>query len=203
MKSTILLILLTSFLTACAATHPHLTREQWLQNTTRHYKDISKDDILNATEKLFRLADGDDFKIVQLPNGLYASRKWCVYMIFAAAMGTDYWKVTVTPKGSDQEVTLLVTTQGSAVTPMMTTGSEWTATSMPMGGKPVQGTALYDVFWARLDYLLGLKKDWMDCKIADKRVSKGITWGTNEALCNSFNIKDNKPVKLIAQKQHD
>ena len=76
---------------------------------------------------------------------------------------------------------------------MMVSGGAWTATSMPMSGSPVMGTAIYDVFWSRMDYLLGLRQDWMTCQMADERVKSGATWGTNEALCNSFNVKDAVP----------
>ncbi|RXZ42712.1 hypothetical protein EBB06_12530 [Crenobacter cavernae] len=62
-----------------------------------------------------------------------------------------------------------------------------------MAGNIVNGSAIYDVFWARMDWMLGRRGDWMDCKVADQRVKTGAAWGTNEALCNSFNITDKAP----------
>lgn len=48
-----------------------------------------------------------------------------------------------------------------------------------------------------MDYLLGVRPDWMNCKMADERVKEGVVWGANEALCNSFNIKDETPSSPI------
>ncbi|AEC22239.1 hypothetical protein PT7_P003 (plasmid) [Pusillimonas sp. T7-7] len=62
----------------------------------------------------------------------------------------------------------------------------------------VPGTAIYDVFWARMDYLLGKNDKWMTCEEANSRVKAAITWGPNEALCNSFNMKDAAPDEMVA-----
>lgn len=74
---------------------------------------------------------------------------------------------------------------------MATSNGDWAASTTPMAGTPVEGTAIYDVFWSRLDYLLGLRSDWMTCKMADEKVKEKIVWGANDAMCNSFNVKDN------------
>ncbi|MFH0813079.1 MAG: hypothetical protein V2A69_09620 [Pseudomonadota bacterium] len=177
----------------CATTKPQLTREEWLDTTTRYYDGVSKDEVLKAAERLFRLADGNDFKIVHAEDELYATRNWLVYVVLAAASGTDYWRVTTKSAQNGVKVSVQVNTQSQTIAPMATTSGSWTATTLPMAGTPVQGTAIYDVFWARMDYLLGKRTDWMDCKQAGERVKKGITWGLNEALCNCFNIKDDKP----------
>ena len=78
----------------------------------------------------------------------------------------------------------------------MTLNGDYVAGTSAMSGSPVMGTAIYDVFWSRLDYLLGKRKDWMTCKVADERVKQNITSGTNEALCNSFNMNDKLPNNL-------
>ena len=115
-------------------------------------------------------------------------------MVIAAVSGIDSWKISVIEKEGKSKVTMQVSTQSQAITPMATSDKAWTATTMPMYGAPVQGTAIYDIFWARLDYLLGERTKWMTCKAADQRVDDGMAWGTNEALCNSFNINDDSPL---------
>jgi hypothetical protein len=57
----------------------------------------------------------------------------------------------------------------------------------------VAGTALYDLFWNRVEYLLGLNNTWMDCKSADQRVRRNEAWGDISALCSSFNGDDDTP----------
>lgn len=178
----------------CATSKPReLTREEWLTTTTRVYDGVEKERVIKAAERLFRLSDGDDFKIAHYEEGLYATRNWSVYVVLAASFGTDYWKLAVIPEKKGVKASIQVNTQSQAVSPMMVSGGAWTATSMPMSGSPVMGTAIYDIFWSRMNYLLGLRQDWMTCQMADERVKSGVTWGTNEALCNSFNVKDAVP----------
>ena len=198
MRGTIKPVLLASLVVAVSgcATQKHLTRDEYLQTTQRTYANKTPDDILRAAEKLFFLADGDDFTFHHTDDALVASRKWTVYLVLAASMGTDTWVINTDEQGGATKVSAMVSTQGGAVTPMPTTGGDWTAGSMPAGAYITQGTAIYDVFWARMDYLLGETDKWMTCKEADLRVKEGVVWGSNEALCNSFNLKDSLPEEL-------
>jgi len=189
----IIILSLILFLMGCATPRPQLSREEWLAVSSRNYEGVTKDQALNAAEKLFRLADGDDFKIVHTEDGLYATRNWGAYMVIAFVAGTDYWQVKVTPTNNGIKAFVQVNTQSQGAMPMTTTDGAMTATMMPMSGSPVEGTAIYDVFWSRMDYLLGKRPDWMNCHCANERVKQGIVWGTNEALCNSFNMKDETP----------
>ena len=185
--------LVAAVLAGCATTRPQLTRDEWLATTSRTYEGVSKEQVIGAAERLFRLADGDDFNIAHNDDGIYASRNWTAYVVIAAAMGIDYWQLSVTPAGAGVKVRVQVNTQAQGVTPMATTNGAWTATTTAMAGSPVMGTAIYDAFWSRMDYLLGKRPDWMTCQIADERVKQKVTWGSNEALCNSFNLKDDVP----------
>lgn len=194
--------MLALLLGGCATQHPPQSREDWLKTTTRTYSGVTKDQALTAAEKLLRLADGDDFALTYTADTVQATRSWSVYLVIAAAMGTDYWTIRADQVGDAVKVAVQVNTQSQSITPMPTTTSgTWTAGTMPMSGSPVMGTAIYDVFWARMDYLLGKADEWMTCEKANKRVSDGVTWGTNESLCNAFNMKDSLPEKLAALKQ--
>ena len=191
-KQIILISIVALFIAGCAVPR-QLTRQEWIDTTTRIYRGVSQEQILLAAEELFRLADGDDFKFVHSEEELYATRNWLVYLVIAAASGTDYWRVSTSKQGDDVKVVVQVNTQMQTTTAIATTGGNWTATTSPMSGVPVQGTAIYDVFWARMDYLLGKRRVWMNCAQANQRVAQDTTWGTNEALCNSFNVVDARP----------
>lgn len=52
------------------------------------------------------------------------------------------------------------------------------------GGMPLNSTAIYDLFWGRMDYLLGRRDEWMTCDEAEARRKAGITYGQLEALCS-------------------
>lgn len=193
MNKITLAVTVALLITGCATAPPQLTRDEWLTMTSRNYEGVTKEQVIGAAERLFRLADGDDFSIVHTEEGIYASRNWLAYMVIAAATGTDYWQLKVIPAGAGVKATVQVNTQAQGISPMATTSGAWTATTTPMAGSPVMGTAIYDLFWSRMDYLLGKRPDWMRCELADERVKQKVTWGTNEALCNSFNVKDEVP----------
>lgn len=194
MKKLLLAALAAASLGGCA-TQRQMTREEWIQVTQREYK-ATQGDALKAAEKVFRLSDGDDYDIAYTDDEIKAQRAWIAYFVFGAAVGTDYWSLKAKQSSADSVVlSLSAVTQGSAVGPMPTTSpGVYAASATPAASSITKGTALYDVFWARMDWMLGTRKDWMDCKTADQRIKAGVTWGVNEALCNSFNVKDMAPV---------
>lgn len=194
-----LLLILALFVSGCATQHAAMTRDEYLKTTQRTYQNIAPDEVFKAAEKLFVLADGDDFSFHYTDDSMSASRNWSVYLVLAAAMGTDTWLVKTQSIANATKVSAMVTTSSGSVAPMATTGGDWTATGLPGGGRIVPGTAIYDVFWARMDYLLGKSDRWMTCEESNARVAQNIVWGTNEALCNSFNVKDDVPQKLKSE----
>lgn len=180
MKYIIILISILIF-TGCVPKQPQLTRQQWINITSHTYTGITKEQAINAAEKVLRLADGDDFLIVHNESGFHASRNWVVYIVIGAAMGTDYWKIVVTEKREESiNVEVQISTQMNTI-------------ASAMEGRPVNGTAIYDLFWSRFEYLIKKNNNWLTCKKADEKLDKKITWGLTEQLCNSFNVDDNVP----------
>lgn len=197
MRKLLLLISLAVLLTGCAAPR-QMTRDEWLSATQRTYPGKSPDEVFKAAEKLFRLADGADFQISYTEDTMTAVRPWSVYLVLAAAAGSDTWLLRATPSPDGTKASIGVsTTTGGMMAPMATTNGGASVATLPgYGGAAVQGTAIYDTFWARMDYLLGQTDHWMTCEESDGRVRTGQTWGLNEALCNSFNVEDEFPEEL-------
>lgn len=188
---------LLSVLSGCVAPHPPMTRAEYLDTVTRTYADTTPDQVLTATEKLMRLADGNDFQISHSADGLRAARNWLIYAVIAMANGTDYWDVKATPSPAGTVVQVQVSTQGSATGVIATGQGNYAPLTTVGGGNPVPGNAIYDVFFARLDFLLGRREDWMTCDVANDRVEKKIVWGDNSALCNTANMMDAAPEGVI------
>ena len=102
-------------LAGCVAPQKQLSREEWRALTTRHYDGVTADAVLDTGEKLFRLSDGDDYRVSYTDDSLQANRLWSVYLVLVAAMGTDNWTVKATPDAAGVRVTMQVSTQaGSA-----------------------------------------------------------------------------------------
>lgn len=189
----IVMVLLSVMLSSCAS-KPPLSRDEWLRMTTRTYEGVTKEQVLAAAEQVLRLADGNDFMVAHSDEGFVASRNWSVYLVLAASFGTDVWQLRAAEYGTTgTKVSVSVSTQVGAVGAVATGPSTAAPMTTPSAGGAVNGTAVYEVFWARMDYLLGRSPVWMDCRAANHQVSTGVVWGDNSALCNSFNIKDDVP----------
>lgn len=180
-------------LSACATSPPTLSRPEYLAATNREYPNRTPEQVIAAAEEVLKLDDGDDVKIADNPTGFVATRNWVMYLVLTDVFGVDTWVANTQPMGNGTKVNVQVGTQTSALMPLAASNGSVYEMNGPTIANPVQGTAIYDVFWARLDYLLGLRPDWMSCDEANNRVSNKITWGDNAALCNSFNVKDQTP----------
>lgn len=193
MLKQISVVAIAAALVGCAAQPPKMTRSEYLQVTQRTYDGKTPDDVYLAAEKLFTLADGDDFKFFHTEESMVATRPWLVYVVLAATMGTDTWTIRARQIDGATKVSAALSTSMGSVLPVPTTGGDMSAGTMPSMAGNVPGTAIYDVFWARMDYLLGKTDHWMTCEDANAKVKSEAVWGDNSALCNGFNVKDNAP----------
>ena len=152
-------------------------RERQIRMTTRTYEGKSPKDILLAADRIFRL-DDSDYQIKHSEDSLQAQRNWFVYMVIAAASGVDTWIIQATPTENGTKVVAQCATQGQSIVPMSTMGLNGqvgaTAGTSPTLAGLVTSQALYDLFYARMDYLLGKSEKWVTCKEA-KTMFHGIT----------------------------
>lgn len=170
-------VLVVVVITGCANQPMEpMSREVWKKETTRVYKNFTKEEIFAASEKLFRLWDGDDFSFSYTPNQLAAVRKWMFFALIAYAEGSDHWQVSVTDS-SDQNQALEVRVSLREIS---------SSSSLVVGGPTVfMGPAfgqenfvntpyIYRLFWSRLDYLLGVSDSWYSCKDWKKANDLGL-----------------------------
>lgn len=183
----ILWFILIITLTAC--TGPQIVdRAQWKKITSRVYDDVPNDNVILAGKELFRLAYGDNVKLTNTNEGFIANHYWTKdYLLFTADY-IDSWMLRVSPGGNGSKVTVQLSHAGPDT---KNDGNE----SMP--GIPINSTAIYDLFWSRLDYLLGKRSSWMTCDTSNEEIKKKNVWGSNSALCNLPVTKDNSPVSPI------
>ena len=161
-------------LSGCA-TKPKATKEQMSTAMTRNYKGVSSDQVLQASEKLLKLADEKRFKFAREDNQLTATRSGEVFTgIYSGgkASVTAVWLV----KTQEKDQSTVVNIEGG-----------WRRQSMSAGItsnlKRPEGTAVYNLFFNRLDNLLGKSNEWMTCEGMKKAIKQGEESGDIRMLC--------------------
>jgi hypothetical protein len=186
------LLLCAAFLTGCVTPRAPLSDAELEQVLTRAYSGRSAQEVMAAATRLWRLADGDDFRIKPGDNSLIAERDWVFYSQMVRIVGDDTWTLTVSEADGSTKARLSLLTYKRSTT-VSSFGMTPTTQTTPRIGGPVKGTAIYDLFWARMDHLLGVRPDWMTCAEAEARVNAGITWGNKDALCAGYSFTDAAP----------
>ncbi|ARP86303.1 hypothetical protein [Bordetella genomosp. 9] len=179
----IFVAVLAIVLSGCASKHPPLSREEFLKVSQRVYDGKTPEQVFAAAEKLFRLADGNDFTYTYSQDGMTAQRQWSFYFVLAAGFGADTWTIKTSQDGVATKVSVDVSTTSSQALGPTLVGN-------------YSGTSLYDLFWSRLDYLLGQSNHWMTCEESNQRIKDGVVWGSNDPLCDSVTVNDDVPEEL-------
>ena len=184
----------------CAA-QQQLTRQQRLDYTTRTYHGVTKDQVLQAAEEVFRLSDADHFTFAHTPESLVATRKGVIYLVLIAAFVNDHWVVSA----EEQEdggirAHVRVSTNTTAVTGAPTgapLGAVVVPIMSPSAEELTQGSATYDLFWNRMDYLLDKSDSWRTCGTQKALIKSANLWGNNDPLCLYFLNDDLSPQRKI------
>jgi hypothetical protein len=169
---TILAILVVATLSGCAAPKQY-TQEEWGKYSTRFYKDKTPDQIIDAATKLFTLSDPDDYGFNRFENSLEATRKQ--YNLLSVSH--DKWTLKTYPKDNGTKAII---------------GFIWMAGTYPSG---TQDEGTYQLFWARMDYLLGLSQDWITCDEYYELSDKNLMGKAGIGLCFGKLMDDNSPEK--------
>jgi hypothetical protein len=186
-------IALAALAAGCAQV-PQLSREQQLAATTRTYSGVTKEQLIDAARRVLILADEDDVRFADNPDGFSATRRWSVYLVLAATVGTDNWVFSVreTPQGPQGFVGIGRLEQAVTVTPTTAPGV-YSAGTTAVVGNPIPGNAVYDLFWSRVDYMLWRTDTWATCDSIDAKIQAGKVVGGTDPLCNRFNVTDYAP----------
>ena len=157
------------------ATKPTFTEEQMRAAKTRTYKGISSEQVMQASEKLLKLVDEARFQFKRESSQLTASRSGEIYTgIYSggAANVTAVWLVKTQEKDQSTVVTIEAGWKRKAL-----------STGITSNIKQPEGTAVYNLFFSRLDNLLGKSNEWMTCEGMNKAIEQGEEFGDIRMLC--------------------
>lgn len=166
----LILIIAVMVMAGCVSRPLKVSQVEYDAMTKRTYNGVTKKQAFQAAENFFILLDGNDFDITY-PRGLMvAVRPW----LLGFSSGLSEWTIDANEVGTSTDVAVSVRT---------------TFNTVPLKKNKVT----YDVFWARMDYLLGKKKDWLTCDDVSNMFDKKETWGDDFAVCNGATLENNKP----------
>lgn len=147
--------------TAACATDRSLSPTEYENVVTRTYP-VEPVEALAKARQIFELNDRSDYTFSYTDEyRLRAERKWFVYLVFWYADGLDTWEVSALPVSGGTAM------RADARRDDMT----------------VPGVAAYELFYARMDYLLGIGDQWVTCDDQYDRIADGVTWGRIGNLC--------------------
>lgn len=171
-------IALTLSLTGCATTvQQPASLTEYKAMSERVYQ-RTPEEVMNAAEKVIRLADSDanDVKVIYADDSIQIERKYNAYFVIGSTFATYTYKFTTTKVPEGTKVNLAIE-------------ADVASGMIPIGNKTAFTTpSLYDLYFSRMDYLLGLSNEWVDCKSAE---AKFPNTGSFSGLCTM--AEDNKP----------
>jgi hypothetical protein len=211
-------------LTACEST-PRLERNKPTLNeyeafSTREYKGVTKEEVLKAGEELLRISTdigtGDYLEFLYVTNNettvtLLAVHGWIQYGLFTIPKGRNFWKLVATSNNNSIIATIqinrfdipqYIVSENPFEKPL------WVSDKIPKSVWPsLKGYSLmtyrvlHDLYWARMDYLLGKRNDWVTCEMSNAKVEEYKQKGIEEydgLLC--YKGQNVSPTPLVKPK---
>ena len=115
--------------------------------TTREYKEISKDAIFEAAKKVFLLADKRKFRIDSYRDHLEVSKTKMSHFFLYPVTHEDRWNLSINEKDNTSFAKLELVR----------------ITDFDEEDKEYLSKYSHELFWRRLDYLLGINDKWISC----------------------------------------
>lgn len=159
-------------LAACGAPPAPWTRDQQAAATTRTYQSVSPSELLRAAENVARLTDPRGVRFEYREGGFRAHRPVFAYMVIAAATGEYYYDAQVRPVSGGAQIEVKVYNNLNGIT---------ASGVFPGSGAFVESKGAYDLYFARIEHLIGRRPDWVSCKDAPKVL--GVSNTEIEPLC--------------------
>jgi len=155
------------------ATKPKVSEEEMKAATTRTYEGVSSEQVMQAAEKLLKLVDESRFKFNRDDKQLTATRSGQVFTNIGKADVTAVWLV----KTQEKDKSTVVTLEAGWKRQSLSTGVTGRNVKKPVG------TAVYSLFFNRLDNLLGQSNEWITCEGMKKAIQQGEASGDIRMLC--------------------
>jgi hypothetical protein len=159
---------------ACAQGERPATHADWLKEATRVWPGETQSRVIAAAEAVVRHADPRDIKIEYNRAGFTARRKFSVYAVLANVAGEDRWTFSASENTEGASAAVRIIQRGAASAGSHT--QRFRDNQTMVGG--------FRLFYARMDYLLGKRPDWITCTEAADKLQLPKEAPGLEALCS-------------------
>lgn len=161
-------------LAGCAPAARVTSHADWLKEATRVWPGETRARIIAAADAVVKHADPRDTSVEYNRHGFTARRKFLIYALIATASGTETWTFSSAENELGASATVRIIQRGTAQA-----GSQ----SERFRENQVYLGSLR-LFYARIDYLLGKRADWITCTDAPKMLALPADAPGLQSLCS-------------------
>jgi hypothetical protein len=148
-------------LAGCAPAARVTNHADWLKEATRSWPGETRARVIAAADAVVKHADPKDTSVEYNHHGFTARRKFLIYALIATATGTETWTFSSAENERGASATVRIIQRGTAQA-----GSH----SERFRENQVYLGSLR-LFYARIDYLLGRRPDWITCSEAQAKLA--------------------------------
>ncbi len=167
-------LLLLLPLAACARPERTTSHADWLREATRTWPGETKARVIAAGEAVVKHADPRDIQVEYSKQGFVARRKFFIYAVLATADGEDRWTFHASENSEGASASVRVIQRGTAQSGRFS--ERFRENQVYVGS--------FRLFYARVDYLLGRRTDWISCSEAVVKLSLPAQAPGLQALCS-------------------
>lgn len=159
----------------------------------REYQE-SPEVILRAAERVLYESDHDYIAMNQDKNTYRSMRKWMSFYVFGSAFGEDYWVISASKNDLGKTIVSAKCwhgpTSGGLIPMPLTSGGD--------ENNYILSAHLYNLFFKRLDYMLGKTNVWLSCKDAEIELKKSdLRFERLTPLCSFANHSVPQPLVIV------
>ena len=148
-------------LAACARPERTASHADWLKEATRVWPGETKARVIAAAEAVVKHSDPRDTNLEYSKAGFVARRKFFIYAILATVEGEDRWTFSSSENSEGASASVRIIQRGTSQAGRF---SERFRDNQTLVGS-------LRLFYARLDYMLDKRADWISCSDAPTKLA--------------------------------
>jgi hypothetical protein len=168
------LLLAVLMLAGCVRAERTTNHADWLKESTRRWSGETKSRVIAAAEAVVKHSDPSDITVEYSRSGFSARRKFFIYAVVTAATGEDRWTFSASENHDGASAAVRIIQRGTTFAGQ--------ASQRFRDNQTTVGSLR--LFYARLDYMLGKRPDWITCSEAVAKLSLPAEAPGLQSLCS-------------------